>query len=188
MGVASYHFISEDGEGEYGAYISYESVHCSQWPPLDDGSPVPSRVPFINCSYDSSTRTFRGTIPWSEKYGTSWQGCKTWIYEIVFDSEFICILRGKVQALTIHGSMGKSHLFGKDLFYVNPALKRVIRDKCIRTVDEDDGINNIIERTVSSAEQVAESLTEETISKLRSRLDREGATGNTLSLVEMMMR
>ena len=35
VGLASLHFVAEDGEGEDGAYISYEHPHCALWPPLD---------------------------------------------------------------------------------------------------------------------------------------------------------
>lgn len=76
VGLASYHFASaatEDGsrDGRTG-YISYEHPYCAQWPPLDDGSPVPARVPFTDVEWDEATRTFRGSVRWRDTYGTSW--------------------------------------------------------------------------------------------------------------------
>lgn len=128
VGLASYHFISPDGENEDGAYISYESVRCSDWPPLDDGSPVPSRVPFTNRSYDPETRTFRGTISWFETYGTCWQGNALWLYEIVFDSEFLCIISGGVtmssdeQLMSTSHNIHQPHNYGEHLNYINAGI------------------------------------------------------------------
>lgn len=75
-GLASYHFMSavrDDSEhDDQTAYISYEHPDCAQWPPLDDGTPVPARVPFSGLQWEESTRTFRGSIRWWDTYGTSW--------------------------------------------------------------------------------------------------------------------
>ncbi len=129
VGLASYHFISSSGEGENGAYISYENVRCSEWPPLDDGSPVPSRVPFVNYSFDFATRTFEGTIPWQEAYGTCWNGSASWRYKIVFDSEFLCILSGNVFVSTNADASGgtsfserEMSVYGEHLNYINAAI------------------------------------------------------------------
>ncbi len=129
VGLASYHFISPnagENDGDGGAYISYENIACSQWPPLDDGSPIPARVPFINISFDIETRTFRGTIPWYDTYGSCWQGCKAWNYEMVFDSKFVCILSGNIQSVTLDGGVGYDHMFGDVLNYRNAAMKDII--------------------------------------------------------------
>lgn len=135
VGYASYHFVSPDGEGEYGAYISYEHFKCSYWPPLDDGSPVPSRVPFVNISYDSSTRTFRGHIPWYDRYGTSWQGCTSWEYEMTFDSEFLCIVSGEVKNIRniLNQQPTEAYCYGQELNYINCALPEKIRRESSET-------------------------------------------------------
>jgi hypothetical protein len=132
LGLASYHFVSAEGEGEDHVYISYENEQCSAWPPLDDGSPVPYRVPFINTSYDSETRTFRGKIPWMEVYGTSWQGNSEWNYEIIFDTRFTCVVGGSVSMIG-GGDDGIDSNFGEDLNYCNVALVEMIRGE----VDEE---------------------------------------------------
>ncbi len=55
VGLASYHFIEpESNGGTHEAYISYENPRTEQWPALDNGQNVPSRVPFRN-SMDENT-------------------------------------------------------------------------------------------------------------------------------------
>jgi hypothetical protein len=105
VGLASYHFVLDEhattpstsattmtvtteGQGVttttraghrfLAAYISYEHEHVAQWPPLDNGSPVPSRIWFTNTSFDATTRTFRGTIDWEGTQHTTWQGDRSW--------------------------------------------------------------------------------------------------------------
>ena len=85
VGLASYHFVNDtgtrtDGGNALAAYISYEHEQVAQWPPLDNGTPVPSRVWFSNTSFDATTRTFRGTIDWEGTYHTTWQGDRSWRY------------------------------------------------------------------------------------------------------------
>ena len=92
IGLASYHFVSDNAAadtedvssnrtaGELAAYISYEHEQVAMWPPLDNGTPVPSRVWFANTSFDASTSTFRGTIDWAGTHHTSWQGDRSWRY------------------------------------------------------------------------------------------------------------
>ncbi len=139
MGLASYHFVSPTGEGEEGAYISYEHERCSVWPPLDDGSPIPYRVPFKNHSYDSVTRTFRGRIAWMELYNTTWQGNNEWEYEIVFDSEFVCIIKGGVE----HDNSNFSSTYGESLNYCNAAIVEMIQSKLKEeSSSETQNINN----------------------------------------------
>ncbi|GFH58857.1 hypothetical protein CTEN210_15333 [Chaetoceros tenuissimus] len=138
IGIASYHFVSKDGDGEEGAYISYESIKCADWPPLDNGSPVPARVPFEDISYDEETRTFRGTIPWQERYGTSWNGAIKWNYEMKFDSEFICIATGNVKSIRADGNSDDSfnHIYGESLLYVNGGIFNKIRQLLTAPLDD----------------------------------------------------
>lgn len=77
VGLASYHFM---GNSEAGAYISYEHEHTSVWPPLDNGNPIPTRIWFVETSFDATTRTFRGKIDWEGTHQTTWQGCRWWRY------------------------------------------------------------------------------------------------------------
>ncbi len=183
VGLASYHFISPTGEGENGAYISYEHERCSSWPSLDDGSPVPQRVPFVNHSYDARTRTFRGTIPWLEVYGTTWQGDTEWIYEIIFDTSFVCILRGSV---TMANEITD---YGETLNYCNAAIVEMIKSEVNRRnpPNQNGNIagnetlelsNNGNEENVHWVQNVRE-----IISQLKTRLRDEGAGIRTLNLV-----
>ena len=149
VGLASYHF-----EDENDVYISYEHIECSDWPPLDDGSPVPSRVPFVNHSYDPETRTFRGSIRWIEAYGACWQGCEAWDYEIVFDTEFLCILSGTVKSFRIDGALGNTHHYGEDLNYINAGLVERVKGACVVTIrDNDVQPEDSSEQDGASAEQ-----------------------------------
>ena len=75
VGLASYHFMKNSQEG---AYISYENELASEWPPLDNGSPIPNKIWFTEPSFDASERIFRGKIDWYASQGTTWQGCRWW--------------------------------------------------------------------------------------------------------------
>jgi len=79
---------------EVSAYISYENPHTRVWPALDNGAPIPARVPFRRVSWDPGERLFRGEICWVEDFQTTWQGCAKWCYRIKFDSSFTCIVSG----------------------------------------------------------------------------------------------
>jgi len=129
VGLASYHFIEENGEGLEGAYISYESPQCSVWPNLDDGSPVPYRVPFTNVHWDAATRIFEGTIEWKRLYGCGWQGDDLWTYKMVFDRNFLCIVSGGVVSSTNGVDNGRNHGYDDVLMYQNwKASERLMQD------------------------------------------------------------
>lgn len=133
VGLASYHFASSSA-----GYISYEHDTCGRsWPPLDDGSPIPSRVPFRNIQWDLSTRTFTGTIEWEHDYGTTWRNCQRWIYEIRFDEQYTFIVSGHVDgeertmatssAVDFTITTTRMSVYGENLLYVNAALDEYIR-------------------------------------------------------------
>jgi hypothetical protein len=131
VGLASYHFLATAGSNEGGdealnhkAYISYENPLTAMWPNLDDGSPIPARVPFRDIEWDESNRVFRGNICWLEDYGTTWQGQRKWSYEMKFDSSFIFILSGTVFSFLKNSEAPHdSHIFGQDLVYINASTK-----------------------------------------------------------------
>ena len=153
VGLASYHFISpgkciddnaDDADdddalhsnshsGAY-VYISYEHHRCSQWGNLDDGKPLPPRMSFEDASYDEETRTFRGTIPWFKKYRTTWNGDASWQYEIVFDSEFLCILSGSITCSSKSSILSNQKRvrvdnYGEHLNYINAAIVERIESR-----------------------------------------------------------
>lgn len=118
VGLASYHFLTTEE-----AYISYEHPVSSQWPPLDDGSPVPDRIFFRNTSYDAHERIFRGEICWEQDYGTTWQGFRTWMYQMKFDSNYTYIVSGTVHSLLVGtDEPHETSTFGHDLVYMNAAV------------------------------------------------------------------
>ena len=184
VGLASYHFISIEGAGENGSYISYENVDCYQWPPLDDGTPVPPRVPFIETSFDSESRTFRGVIPWKECYGSSWNGSCKWIYEITFDTEYIAIISGSVKDINEDGALIKIHKYNEDLIYINAALIERINSATHREEHSDtvDSINDDAGQDGNSISRRALQVRNEIMS-IKTRLTDEGASRRTLQLI-----
>jgi hypothetical protein len=157
--LASYHFglrtptnsiPNADGEAsepEPYAYISYQHDMCSQWPPLDDGSPVPPQVYFHDISVEQVEEThlisrndeeeeddgsrdtvtsphvvFRGNIEWLQDYGTTWQNNERWEYEMHFDSELTCILSGTVYCTSPGSSRREMSRYGTDLVYINAGI------------------------------------------------------------------
>jgi hypothetical protein len=138
VGLASYQFLvasSDDNDDDASstpsttqAYISYEHPISFQWPPLDDGSPVPARVYFRDISFDETKRIFRGSICWLQDYGTTWQGFKKWIYEMKFDSKFTFIASGSVHSILKDSEeLHEMSSFGQDLIYINAAIDEHFR-------------------------------------------------------------
>jgi hypothetical protein len=69
VGVASYHFVliqaadndattATSTDEPHRAYISYEHRAMARWPPLDDGRPLPARVPFRDARWNADMRIF----------------------------------------------------------------------------------------------------------------------------------
>ncbi|CAK0886458.1 unnamed protein product [Prorocentrum cordatum] len=113
-GYASYHF--EEG----GAYISYESALCSNFPALDDGSMPPARKYFCEgATFDLASRTFRGSVSW---HPTTWQGDERWEYEMVFSSDLEAIVGGSVHRIAKDG--GEVGHPRQDRFGVNLCYRR----------------------------------------------------------------
>lgn len=98
LGNASYHFLSP----ERGAYISYEHPACQELPPLDDGTPLPTRLYFHDINWDAEHRKFTGTIEWERDFGITWNDNVRWKLDMTFDSEFVCILKGGIQCEWSH--------------------------------------------------------------------------------------
>jgi hypothetical protein len=127
------------------------------------GRPVPSQVYFKNVALDETERVFRGTIEWQEEYGTgtTWQGCKKWIYEMKFDSEYTCILSGVVKSISTGNQEQEMSTFGMDLVYINAA----VNDK-FESFRSDD-LDQYVRMT----------------SSVRVRLETEGASNRTIAMM-----
>jgi RING-type zinc-finger len=201
VGLASYHFCqienpTQEQHPNY-AYISYESEACQQWPPLDDGSPIPSRVPFRNIVIDQVVKNlstvslegtnvnttvevtfvvFRGTIEWLQDYGTTWQGNQRWEYEMIFDTQFTCILSGTVHSITQSGSREEMSQYGSALVYVNAGI-----------LSANEQLDNIL--TVSAANAGTNDNTPLSVltRAVQSRLIWEGVTRRTNAMVGMAL-
>jgi hypothetical protein len=166
IGLASYHFVSKED-----VYISYEHPLTSQWPPLDNGSPIPSRAYFREVSWDEHQRLFRGKIKWMDDCGTTWQGFEEWVYEMTFDSKFTFIVSGRV--LSLSNELGNSREisnFGSDLIYINAA----VGDRFLHLMQEEDSID-ILDRFSRLSEA------------LRSDWLSEGASVRVLALLHSVM-
>ena len=107
-GIASYHFPAPDD-----CYISYENAPAA-WV-LDDGSRPPARKPFVNPRYDAATRTFKGTIDWSDN---NFHGDARWEYEMVFADDFVTIAGGQMNGFDREGNATRTSRFPETLRYV----------------------------------------------------------------------
>ena len=124
LGLASYHFPSISGIE--GAYISYEAAPPS-WL-LDNGQPPPPQKAFLNPTFDEESRTFRGTIEWSE---SAFGGDVRWEYTIVFADSFSHIASGSVRRFNdASGSPAGESVYGVNLnyeLYVEPEAQMMHR-------------------------------------------------------------
>jgi hypothetical protein len=124
VGLASYHFMKPNcSDDEYTAYISYEHPRVEQWPNLDNGEHVPSRVYFRNIQWNEQTRTFKGDILWVEDHDTTWTGDAKWVYEMRFDPTYKFISSGSCTMAN-----KEPHQFGEDLVYINASLECVFSE------------------------------------------------------------
>ena len=111
VGVASYHFVSPND-----CYISYE--HCPATWKHDDGSPLPQRKEFTSCSFDTETRTFRGTVEWAgDASRTINGGDARWVYEMTFSESLNIICDGTSTRLDVDGHERGKDSFPSDLVY-----------------------------------------------------------------------
>ena len=92
IGSSSYHFLSPTN-----CFISYRHPACRDLPPLDDGSPLPTRVDFHNVVWNEEERHLTATIEWEKDFGTSWNDNVRWKLDMYFDTEYMVILKGDIQ-------------------------------------------------------------------------------------------
>jgi hypothetical protein len=92
IGSASYHFI-----GPEHSYMSYEHPSCSDLTPLDDGTPMPTRVMFSNLNFNADERNLTADVQWEGQFGTSWNDNVLWKLNMWFDSEYMIIVKGGIQ-------------------------------------------------------------------------------------------
>ena len=98
---------------------------------------MPRQKPFINASYDSATRTFRGTICWEPPL----HGDARWEYEMLFDEKFEKIAGGQVRAFDAQGAEAQQHTFGIDLSYVRLVAERQQMAALLETLSADEAIH-----------------------------------------------
>ena len=110
LGLASYHFPVD--AGIEGAYISYEAAPAS-WL-LDNGQPPPRRKAFVNATFDEDSRTFRGSIDWSE---STFGGDVRWEYTMIFGDDYSHIVGGSVERYSNDDTGPSQSVYGRDLHY-----------------------------------------------------------------------
>ena len=135
VGLASYHFVKKPkvagrDEGAV-AYMSFDHKMIGDWPPLDNGRPLPSRVVFRNtCCPDQ--QTFRGSICWYDDYQTTWKGSSRWDCEVHFDSSFSSFRYGticKIGKTTCGAKQGSEiETIGVDVPYINAGVGATLGD------------------------------------------------------------
>jgi len=129
VGIRSIHFNQV-----IDTYISYES---DPYPgaKLDDGTPWPNRMQFSDYSYDRNERKFSGSFSFNAKNFT---------WELVFDTQFFCVLSGNIVTKKVDGQEFVTTA-GKDFCYVNANLKGKINLHTLKRL-EDEGAS---EKTLS---------------------------------------
>lgn len=193
VGVASYHFVPPVDGAEMGSvYISYEHPSTSDWPPLDNGQPIPAKVYFHDISFPNAT-TFRGHILWQDDYGTPWQGMVRWEYEMIFDQKFTCIVGGFVTTFDVHAPETPRELsrYGESLLYVNAALYQEFRRLVTEEEEEaaaagDDADADTTTRSNANNQNWADRFRTRSL-ELRLRLQGEHANGRTIAMVHRLM-
>ena len=120
LGVASYHFDSVEQ-----SYISYAAAPA-HWL-LDDGTAPPERAQFESTSYDEATRTFEGTIHWTQ---SPFAGDSRWCYTMVFSDDFSIICGGQLQSFDANGQQTEVSQFPRDLCYWRSHELPVTLDGC----------------------------------------------------------
>jgi len=93
VGHISLHF-----DETIGNYVSFEGYSRRK---LDDGSQWSSRLLFSNQSYDWLERKFCGVLSYGSN--SSVQGVKSQKWEIIFDSQFVSVLSGKIILTKVDG-------------------------------------------------------------------------------------
>lgn len=114
VGIASYHLAASLGAGTSdGSYIDYTAAPA-EWV-LDDGARPPERKPFLDASYETATRTFRGCVEWPAP-GT-FHGDARWDYEMIFDHSFGFIAAGQLRSYGADGALRSTKGFPAVLQY-----------------------------------------------------------------------
>jgi len=127
-GLRSLHF-----NNEIGSYLSYEHDRYSN-SKMDDGiTKWPSRIFFIEPSYNSNERTFSGLIDFE---GSLADGVVSHMYEIVFDTQFLCVLSGKIIRKRVDKE-DQIETFGQDCAYTNSNLVGKVNMQTLKRLEKE---------------------------------------------------
>merc|ERR1740124_1115921 len=115
VGFESIHFTQEDG-----CYVSWEHADYSI-EKKDDRTTLPSRILFTEQEFNLEKRTFSGLID----FHGSWGGVLYRHYELVFDTQFLCVVSGKTNLKKVSGETQTRDIFGKTCLYTNKHLEHI---------------------------------------------------------------
>ena len=118
IGASSIHFDEVNGP-----YISHENHEHSK-SKFDNGNVIPSRLLFSEFSYDETTKKISGRINYA---GNSIRGFTSIMYEMCFDTEYLCVASGRIVYANSDKSE-KSEVFGEDNCYTNTNLETVNKE------------------------------------------------------------
>merc|ERR1740124_1764282 len=115
VGFESIHFTQGDG-----CYVSWEHADYSI-EKKDDRTTLPSRILFTEQEFNLEKRTFSGLI----NFHGSWGGVLYRHYELVFDTQFLCVMSGKTNLKKVSGETQTRDIFGKNCLYTNKHLEHI---------------------------------------------------------------
>ena len=105
IGKASYHFVSEDN-----VYVNWESFGTGGVR-FDNGQLVFTKT-FTETTFDYESRTFYGTIDFSDPEGTTLSGASSYVYQMVFSEDYTTISSGYYSIYSEENLLG-SYSFGE---------------------------------------------------------------------------
>ena len=105
IGKASYHFVSEDN-----VYVNWESFGTGGVR-FDNGQLVFTKT-FTETTFDYESRTFYGTIDFSDPEGTTLSGASSYVYQMVFSEDYTTISSGYYSIYSEENLLG-SYQFGE---------------------------------------------------------------------------
>lgn len=117
VGHRSIHFEKKDGW-----YVSFSDAK------LKDGAPLQPRIYFTEQEYNSHDREFKGVIDyggeWDVWHDGNWHTCVSESHTLKFDTQFNCVLSGKLLYKSADGSV-REKTYEKDISYTSTNLDNV---------------------------------------------------------------
>ena len=138
VGGMSLHF-----DKEIGCYVSCEHSDFST-KKFDDGAAWPPcrRLICTDQSYNSEERKFCGLV----QFGGTWNGNVAIKYEITFDTQYLCVLSGRMVRIKVDGTEGYSRKIGQHFSYTNNDLDGRVDENTLKRLDNDGATETIMKQ------------------------------------------